>query len=414
MPSGPALLIALAMAFFSGGGTSLASTDTPMDALLSRPEGEWITLPSEPWQTPIAYRMQLPDGFDESKEFSVLILLPPGKQDEAMVDAAWDAYVQSVFASRGWAVVCPAAPAEEPWSERNAREFDRLLMEVGQRVRVKGGKFHFAGVSAGGRSILQLALLLPERCETVTVLPGYIEPDTKFESPPTVPLRMFVGEKDEPWKTRTQATSDAWRTAGGVAEVEVLAGQEHMLKSLSPRRLLDSIEKTSKARAQSPSDQDALKQPTATANPPTPQAGASHSAERLRAEADVWALLDRLHLSAATADEAAYFGCYTPHAVFLGTDPDERWTIPQFRDYARRSFAEGRGWKYLVTRRAIRIDAQAGVAWFDEALSQERYGVCRGVGVAERTEAGWKVSQYGLSVPVPNALLDRLVTEIRR
>ena len=47
------------------------------------------------------------------------------------------------------------------------------------------------------------------------------------------------------------------------------------------------------------------------------------------------ALLDGLHKDAHEGNFQAYFARYTEDAVFLGTDKTERWTIEEFKAYAK-------------------------------------------------------------------------------
>jgi hypothetical protein len=59
--------------------------------------------------------------------------------------------------------------------------------------------------------------------------------------------------------------------------------------------------------------------------------------------------------------------------------------------------------------------AKAGdVAWFDEMLDSQSYGECRGTGVLELTNSGWKISQYHLTIPVPNDLAKDIVKQIKQ
>ncbi len=53
--------------------------------------------------------------------------------------------------------------------------------------------------------------------------------------------------------------------------------------------------------------------------------------------------LDAWHAAAARADEDAYFAFFTPDAVFLGTDPAERWTRDEFRQWAHPALRDGQG-----------------------------------------------------------------------
>lgn len=123
--------------------------------------------------------------------------------------------------------------------------------------------------------------------------------------------------------------------------------------------------------------------------------------DETRAHREVTQLLDLVHESAAAADGDVYFDLFEPDARFIGTDARERWTLAQFRAYARPIFESGRGWTYDPTERDVRVHGD--VAWFDERLHHARYGEMRGSGVCRRGATGtWRVAQYVLSFPVPN------------
>ena len=132
-------------------------------------------------------------------------------------------------------------------------------------------------------------------------------------------------------------------------------------------------------------------------------------------EADVAAVLDRLNAASTAADGEAYFALFTPDARFVGTDATEHWTLPEFRAYAAPVFARGRGWSYPATERTIiiaPIDCRC-IAWFEEKLVNDSYGVTRGSGVLRLTDDGWKIEQYVLSFAVPNDRADAVVEVIK-
>ena len=125
-------------------------------------------------------------------------------------------------------------------------------------------------------------------------------------------------------------------------------------------------------------------------------------------------LLDNLHDAAAKADADRYWKCFSPDAIFLGTDATERWTIEQFKDYAKPYFDQGRGWVYTPRERHVTLSRDATFAWFDERLNNAKYGECRGTGVLMKDKNGnWAIEQYNLSVPVPNDLLPGFSQQIR-
>ncbi len=128
---------------------------------------------------------------------------------------------------------------------------------------------------------------------------------------------------------------------------------------------------------------------------------------------EIAAALDDFHDAASKADGTRYFDHFAPEAVFLGTDSTERWTLEEFRAFARPYFDQGKGWTYVPKERHITL-GPANTAWFDELLENESYGTCRGSGVLVRVDGAWKIAQYNLSIPIPNDLAKQVVTMIRR
>lgn len=126
-------------------------------------------------------------------------------------------------------------------------------------------------------------------------------------------------------------------------------------------------------------------------------------------------VLDSLHAYASAASGEAYFALFAPDAVFFGTDITERWTLEQFRAYAMGRFNQGTGWTYVLRpgTRKIAFDPSGTVAWFDEILDNAHYGATRGTGVLRLIDGAWKIAQYHLTIPVPNALADSVVALIR-
>lgn len=143
------------------------------------------------------------------------------------------------------------------------------------------------------------------------------------------------------------------------------------------------------------------------------RASASGASAPAPETAAVAAALDAFHAAAARADEEAYFALLASNAVFLGTDASERWDKAAFRAFAHPYFAAGKGWAFVPRDRHVDFSADGRVAWFDELLDSASYGECRGTGVLERGEGGWRIPQYHLTIPMPNDLAKELVARIR-
>lgn len=128
---------------------------------------------------------------------------------------------------------------------------------------------------------------------------------------------------------------------------------------------------------------------------------------------DVGVVLDAFHKAAAEADATTYFDSFTPDGVFIGTDAKEVWTVAEFRAYAEPYFSKGRGWTYVSRNRHIYFSQSGNTAWFDELLDNASYGETRGTGVLEKMDGQWKIAQYHLTIPVPNAIAGEVVKMIK-
>ena len=52
------------------------------------------------------------------------------------------------------------------------------------------------------------------------------------------------------------------------------------------------------------------------------------------------------------------------------------------------------------------------LAWFDEDLATPNLGPSRGSGVLSKQGGHWRIEQYNLSVPIPNALMKAVKAQI--
>ncbi|MCW5777740.1 MAG: nuclear transport factor 2 family protein [Phycisphaeraceae bacterium] len=124
--------------------------------------------------------------------------------------------------------------------------------------------------------------------------------------------------------------------------------------------------------------------------------------------------LDDFHDAAAKADAARYFGHFTADAVFLGTDPTERWTVEEFRAWASPYFERDSAWTYHAVERHVTLGPCGHAAWFDEVVRNETYGDLRGTGVVVLSEGRWRIAQYNLTFQVPNEVAEGLLELVKR
>ena len=114
------------------------------------------------------------------------------------------------------------------------------------------------------------------------------------------------------------------------------------------------------------------------------------------AQTEFDALLDGLHQDAHEGNFQSYFDRYSVNAIFLGTDKTERWSIEEFKAYAKPAFADGNGWTYKVVER--NWEGSGSTRWFDEILFNEKLGHCRGTGVVQLINGEWKINHYALTM----------------
>jgi ketosteroid isomerase-like protein len=211
-------------------------------------------------------------------------------------------------------------------------------------------------------------------------------------------VTMYVGEEDRVWLQECKKVRNELEQLGAGVTLHVLEGQGHVLK-IEPSTLFGDLENNRKPEASS-------------APTPSAFAGAESGPSRDDAVRDVGLVLDDFHDAASKADGPRYFGHFADDAVFLGTDATERWTLPEFKAFAKPYFEKGTGWTYTSRQRHINLTPDGRVAWFDELLDNAKLGECRGSGVLIRVGDGWKVAQYNLSIPIPNALAEQFAQTI--
>lgn len=122
-------------------------------------------------------------------------------------------------------------------------------------------------------------------------------------------------------------------------------------------------------------------------------------------------VLKSFHQAAAQANFQQYFSLLTDNAVFIGTDSHERWTKTEFASFVKPYFSKGVGWSYQPKQQNISL--QGNIAFFDELLWSDKYGLCRGTGVLTKYGDKWLISQYSLSIPIPNEIAKGVVADIK-
>lgn len=126
------------------------------------------------------------------------------------------------------------------------------------------------------------------------------------------------------------------------------------------------------------------------------------------------AFVDSWHDDAAHA-RMAYFDKMAPDGVYIGTDRSELWQRDAFKAWARKYF-EGKksAWSFKATRRNVYTSSDGKLIWFDELLDTANMGHCMASGVIRKTDKGFEILHYQLSMAVPNEVADQVTELVRK
>ncbi|MCE3604626.1 nuclear transport factor 2 family protein [Massilia sp. P8910] len=123
------------------------------------------------------------------------------------------------------------------------------------------------------------------------------------------------------------------------------------------------------------------------------------------------AFIDEWHDDAAHA-RPAYFDKMAKNGVYIGTDKTELWSRDQFKAWAKRFFDKGKAWSFKATKRNVYMSEDKNFIWFDELLDTQM-GVCQASGVMRKTDKGFEIEHYQLSIAVPNPVADKVTKTIK-
>jgi len=214
------------------------STTDPESA---NPYMQYLTLKIDATTT-LTVAVILPECFEPSTAYPALLALPPGFQSRQEVQWAIDKYYIRKSIQRKWIVISPIAPNGVTFHEGSEVFIPMLLDEVLSAYEIEGGKFHLAGISNGGISAFRLAVLYPQRFESMTVFPGVpLEQDKPLLGQlAPIPVSMFVGENDDAdWVSEMDTTAQILEQNGVDVDFTIVPDEGHIIDALTPSVLFD-------------------------------------------------------------------------------------------------------------------------------------------------------------------------------
>ena len=201
--------------------------------------------------TSLYYKVILPKDYDPTKEYPAVIAFPGGAQTMPMVDGMIARNLKLQADKHGYIVAVLSAPAAGRFYEGGAVVFPAFLDKLLAEYKIRGGKFHIAGISNGGLSSFHIAASHPKYFWSVTGFPGYLinaSPE-RLSALQGMCLNMHVGELDTEWLKTMQMQAAIFRDKGMKVRFTIEKGQGHVMTTLEgagAARLFDQFDEAAR------------------------------------------------------------------------------------------------------------------------------------------------------------------------
>lgn len=197
--------------------------------------------------TTLYYKVIVPKDYDSAKEYPAVIAFPGGAQTMPMVDGMIARNLRLQAEKRGYIVVVCSATAAGLFYEGGAVVFPAFLDKLLSDYKIRGRKFHIAGISNGGLSAFHIAASYPKYFWSVTGFPGYLLDATseRVGALRDMCVNMHVGELDRGWLDTMQKQSIMFRNKGMKVRFTIEKGQGHVMTTLEgtgAARLFDQFD----------------------------------------------------------------------------------------------------------------------------------------------------------------------------
>lgn len=197
------------------------------------------------------YKVVTPKDYDTAKEYPAVIAFPGGAQTMPMVDGMIAQNLKLQAEKRGYIVVVASAPAAGRFYEGGAVVFPAFLDKLLSDYKIRGRKFHIAGISNGGLSAFYLAATYPKYFWSVTGFPGYLlsPTDERIGALQGMCLNMHVGEMDRGWLETMQKQAATFKAKGIKVRFTIEKDQGHVMTTLEgagAARLFDQFDEAAK------------------------------------------------------------------------------------------------------------------------------------------------------------------------
>jgi predicted peptidase len=197
--------------------------------------------------TTLRYRVFIPPAYDPAKEYPAVLAFPGGAQTMPMVDGMITRNLAREAERRGYIVVVASAPGAGLFYQGGSVVFPAFLEKLLANYKIRGRKFHIAGISNGGLSAFHIAASYPQYFWSVTGFPGYLQDatDQRVGALKGMCLNMYVGEFDQGWLNTMREQAQKFRAEGMLVRFSIEKGQGHVMTTLEgagAARLFDEFD----------------------------------------------------------------------------------------------------------------------------------------------------------------------------
>lgn len=184
----------------------------------------------------IKYAYNLPENYNKSKSYHVLIAPGGGTADDSNDFLFWGSNTKDYQ----WILIETNATIR-PSNMKVLKEF---LDHLKKQFQPKEGKFHIMGFSANSAGAFKTVLSLPEYFHSITGVPGHPRTMNKREliKLKNIKVNFIVGERDGYWLSSAKKFNNTLKTLGITVKLHIVKGGGHVLREIIGARFMHYLE----------------------------------------------------------------------------------------------------------------------------------------------------------------------------
>ncbi len=180
----------------------------------------------------LTYGVQLPDNFDPSKTYPVII--GPSEVEEKD-DQSF--YWRGTKDTYGWILIDYRIYN----ATRRIEEVKAFMEHLRSKYNVEGNKFHTVCFSANSSGIFSLVMEIPEYVTGITGMAGNpgTTSETELSKLKGVKVQFVVGDKDTYWMNAAKQRHAILKKIGVDSSIEIIKNGPHVMRNLVGKGFLE-------------------------------------------------------------------------------------------------------------------------------------------------------------------------------